>query len=82
MRMVAGLNAAPCGSCMKLLATRIHSADRFEPSATSQVTARCWPLDRRCQPNTIKPTKVDSMKNAINPSIASGAPKMSPTKLE
>ncbi len=82
MRIVMGSKVAPTGSCMKPLATRIHSAERFEPNATSQVTARCCPLDRRSQPNTIRPTKVDSMKNAINPSMASGAPKISPTKLE
>ena len=56
-----------------------HSADMLEPMATSQVTVR-WPsLLMRSQPKKNSPTKVDSRKNAIRPSIASGAPKMSPT---
>ena len=79
MRMVSGLNCAPTGFCIQPLAIRIHSADRLEPIATSQVTAR-WPsLLMRSQPKKNRPTKVDSRKNAIRPSIASGAPKMSPT---
>ena len=43
---------------------------------------RCCALDRRSQPNTMRPMKVDSMKKAMRPSMASGAPKVSPTKLE
>ena len=82
MRMVSGLNQAPWGSCMKPLATRIQTAERFEPKATRKVTVRCCALLSRSQPKTIKPTKVDSMKKAIRPSIASGAPKISPTKPE
>ena len=31
----------PTGCCMKELAIRIHSAERFEPIATSQMEARC-----------------------------------------
>ncbi len=79
MRMVAGLKRAPSGYCIQALAIRIHSAERLEPSATRQVTMR-WPMrDSRSQPKKNSPTKVDSRKNAMSPSIASGAPKISPT---
>ena len=36
--------------------------------------------EKRSQPNRSIPRKVDSRKNEITPSAASGAPKMSPTK--
>ena len=79
MRMVSELKRAPTGFCIQPLAIRIHSADRLVPSATSQVTTR-WPhFDSRSQPKKNRPTKVASRKKAISPSIASGAPKMSPT---
>ena len=58
---------------------RIHSAERLEPSATSPVTTRCAIFESRSQPKKNRPTKVDSRKKAMSPSIASGAPKMSPT---
>jgi len=51
----------------------------LDPSATRKVTMRCWTLPRRFQPKKNSPTNVDSRKNAISPSIASGTPKMSPT---
>ena len=38
MRMVSGLNTAPTGCCIQPLAIRIHSAEKLEPMATSQVT--------------------------------------------
>ncbi|CFM62388.1 Uncharacterised protein [Bordetella pertussis] len=79
MRMVSGLNIAPTGFCIQPLAIRIQSAEKLVPNATSQVTTR-WPtLDRRFQPKKNRPTKVASRKNAIRPSSASGAPKISPT---
>ena len=79
MRMVSGLNAAPTGFCIQPLATRIHSAERLEPRATMKVTSR-WPrFESFSQPKNIRPMKVASRKKAIRPSIASGAPKMSPT---
>ncbi len=79
MRMVSGLNTAPVGFCIQPLAIRIHSADRLVPSAISQVTVRCCTRESRLQPKKNRPMKVASRKNAISPSIASGAPKMSPT---
>ena len=79
MRMVSGLKRAPTGCCIQPLAIRIHSADRLEPSATSQVTARWDTLDSLSQPKKKRPMKVASRKKAISPSMASGAPKTSPT---
>ena len=79
MRIVSKLNSAPVGYIIQALATRIHRADRFVPRAMRKVTARWPPLERRFQPKKNRPMKVDSMKKAIRPSIASGAPKMSPT---
>ena len=51
-------------------------------AAVSQIVHRCMTGDRRPQPKIQRPMKVDSRKKAIRPSIASGAPKMSPTYLE
>ncbi|MNR29462.1 hypothetical protein D3C85_1468510 [compost metagenome] len=79
IRMVSGLKAAPTGFCIQPLAARIHRADRLVPRATMKVTNRwAWGFSLS-QPKNIRPTKVASMKKAISPSIASGAPKMSPT---
>ena len=50
--------------------------------AASQMVARCTPFPRRPQPKIQSPMKVDSRKKASSPSMASGAPKMSPTKRE
>ena len=60
----------------------MNTADRQLPSATAQAEARCTPRGSTFQPNTHTPRKVDSRKNAARPSIASGAPKTSPTNLE
>ena len=82
MRMVAGLNAAPTGFCIQAFAINIHSAERLAPIATSQVTIRCARRGIRSQPKKKRPTKLASRKNAISPSMASGAPNMSPTYCE
>ena len=79
MRMVSKLNSAPTGACIQPLAIRIHSADRLVPMAINVVTSKCCGLLRRSQPKKNRPIMVDSRKKAISPSIASGAPKMSPT---
>ncbi len=79
MRMVTGLNSAPTGFCIQALATRIQRAERLEPSATRKVVSRWACLLKRFQPKKNRPTKVDSRKKAMRPSMASGAPKMSPT---
>ena len=36
-RAVSGLNSIPTGYCIQALATRIHKADKLEPTATIQV---------------------------------------------
>ena len=79
LRMVSGLKVQPTGCCIHALATRIHSAEMLAPRAVSHVEAR-WNLgDTFFQPKNITAMNVDSMKNARIPSMASGAPKMSPT---
>ena len=67
---------------MKEFATRIQKADRLLPSATSQMQAQCAFSESLSQPNIQMPRKVDSRKNAVRASSASGAPKMSPMKRE
>jgi len=49
------------------------------PTAVIQMVARWTFFGRRSQPKIQRPRKVDSRKKASRPSIASGAPKMSPT---
>ena len=79
MRIVSALNFAPTGFCIQALAIKIHNAERLLPIAISHVTIKCLTLLILSQPNKNNPTKVDSRKNAINPSIAKGTPKISPT---
>ena len=76
---VAGLNFMPIGYCIQPFAMRIQSALKFEPIATSQVEMRWNFLLTLSQPKNITAKNVASIKNASMPSIASGAPKMSPT---
>ena len=52
------------------------------PTAVSHVAARWKPADTLFQPKNITAMNVLSRKNAAIPSMASGAPKMSPTKRE
>ena len=79
LRICSGSNSIPTGYCIQAFATRIHSAEIDAPSAVSHVEAR-WNLgDTFFQPKNITAMNVDSMKNAKIPSIASGAPKISPT---
>ena len=82
LRMVSGLNSQPTGHCIQALATRIHQAEMVAPSPVSQVEARWKPADTFFQPKNMTATNVDSMKKAMIPSTASGAPKMSPTNQE
>jgi hypothetical protein len=60
----------------------MNAADPADPSATSQIAARCTRGRSRSQPNTQTPRNVDSRKNAASPSIASGAPNTPPTVRE
>ena len=82
LRMVSGLNSQPTGYCIHAFATRIHQAEMVAPRPVSQVEARWKPGETFFQPKNITATKVDSMKKATMPSMASGAPKMSPTSHE
>ena len=75
-------SAYPIGCCMKEFAMRIQRAEMFEPIATSQIEARCAFFGSLSQPKIHRPRKVDSRKKARSASIASGAPKTSPTKRE
>ncbi len=78
----ASLIRKPTGCCIHEFAARMKYADSQVPTATAQIEARCSRGGSRSQPKIHKPMKVDSRKNASRPSIASGAPKMSPTKRE
>ena len=79
LRIVAGLNSQPVGYCIQALATKIHSADSVAPMAVSHVEARWKRGLTFFQPKNITAMNVDSIKKARMPSMASGAPKMSPT---
>ncbi len=81
-RPVSGLKWAPTGCCMNEFAEMMKNADRFTAMATTQMQPRCTSLGSRDQPKIHSPMKVDSKKNAARPSIASGAPKTSPTYRE
>ncbi len=60
----------------------MNAADRVAPRATAQTVRRWTRAGSTPQPNHHRPRKVDSRKKAARPSIASGAPKTSPTKRE
>ena len=79
LRICSGSNSIPTGYCIHELATNIHTADIDEPMAVSHVAVRWNPLLTFFHPKNITATKVDSIKNANRPSIANGAPNMSPT---
>ena len=79
---VSGLNSMPTGFCIQALATRIHKAEMFAPTNTIQVEIRWKRLLTLFQPKNMTATKVDSKKNAIIPSMASVALKISPTNQE
>ena len=82
LRTVSRLNVQPTGYCIHALATRIHRAERLAPMAVSHVAVRWKPFETLFQPKNMMAMKVLSMKKAMMPSTASGAPKMSPTKCE
>ena len=81
-RTVSGLNAMPTGCCIHELATRIQMAEMPAPMPVIQVASRCVRLPTLFHPKNMMAKNVASMKNARIPSIASGAPKMSPTNHE
>ena len=67
---------------MNEFATMMKNADALTPNATIQMHARCSSFGSRLQPKIHNPMNVDSKKKANKPSMASGAPKMSPTNRE
>ena len=81
-RTVSGLNSMPTGCCIHPLATRIHTAEMEAPMPVNQVAVRCVFWLTLSQPKNITAKKVASMKKARMPSMANGAPKMSPTNHE
>ncbi len=72
--------SVPTGCCIQEFATRMKYAERIVASEAHQMVARWMRLGRRPQPKIHKPRNVDSTKKASSASIASGAPKTSPTK--
>ena len=82
LRTVSGLNSIPTGCCIHALATRIHQAEIVAPNPVNQVEARWKRLLTFPQPKNITAINVASMKKAKIPSIANGAPKISPTNHE
>ena len=82
LRTVSGLNCIPTGCCIQLLATSIHHAESVAPTPVSHVAARWNPRLTLFHPKYITAMNVASMKKATMPSMASGAPKMSPTNQE
>ena len=82
LRTVSGLNSQPTGYCIHALATRIHHAEIVAPRPVNQVDAKWKPGDTFFHPKYMTATNVDSMKKATMPSMARGAPKMSPTNHE
>ena len=82
LRTVSGLNDMPAGYCIQPLAIKIQSAEREAPIIVNHVEAKWKRLLTFSQPKNMTAMKVDSMKKATIPSMASGAPKMSPTNHE
>ena len=82
LRTVSGLNSIPTGCCIQALATRIHQAEIVAPSPVSQVEVRWKPLLTLSHPKNMTAINVASIKKAKMPSMASGAPKISPTNQE
>ena len=78
-RPLTGLTTYPTGCCIQELAARMKYADRTVPVAAIQIVDRWTRFERRPHPKIHRPRNVDSRKKASRPSMASGAPKMSPT---
>ena len=78
----SGLIWKPTGCCIHEFAARMKNAERLVEMATSQMQIRCGSFGSRSHPKIHRPMNVASRKNAIIASIASGAPKTSPTKRE
>jgi len=66
----------------KRIRCKIHRAEGIVPIETNHMQAKWIPFENRSDPNTYIPIKFDSRKKASSTSMASGAPKTSPTKRE
>ena len=82
LRTVSGLNSIPTGCCIQPFATRIQKADIAAPIPVIHVEARWKRRPTLSHPKNMTATNVASIKNANMPSMARGAPKMSPTNHE
>ncbi len=69
LRTVSGLNFMPAGYCIHPFATRIQSAERFEPMATSHVDRRWKDLLTLFHPKNMTAMKVLSRKKAMIPTV-------------
>ena len=78
----SGLIRNPTGCCIHEFAARMKNAERLVAMPTAQIVTRWASFGSRSHPKIHRPTNVASRKNAMSPSIASGAPKTSPTKRE
>ena len=72
----------PTGRCIHEFATMMKYAESQLPTANAYAVARCTRGDSRSQPKIQRPRNVDSSMKAASPSMASGAPKTSPTNFE
>src|ERR1043166_6972693 len=81
-RPVVGSRVYPTGCCIQAFPSRIQSAEKSAPIATSKTAAKWSGSGIFPSPKIHTPRNVDSRKNASNDSSASGAPKISPTKRE
>ena len=82
LRTVSGLNSMPTGCCIHPLATNIHHAEIVAPSPVSHVDAKWNFLLTLFHPKNITATNVASIKKATMPSMANGAPNISPLNHE
>ena len=82
MRTVSGLKVVPTGCCIQAFATSIQYAEIDAPIPVSQVDIRWKRLLTFSHPKNITAKNVASIKKARMPSMARGAPKMSPTNHE
>src|SRR6478609_9300350 len=81
-RLRSGFTVMPTGCCMNEFADMMKNADSIVPMDTSQIAAQCRRGESLSHPKIHSPRNVDSRKNASSASMASGAPKTSPTNRE
>ena len=72
----------PTGCCIHEFATMMKKADSHAPERDEPHRRQVDARPSRFQPKIQRPRNVASSMNAASPSIASGAPKTSPTNVE